>query len=157
MFKKMDFESAQRLAHSVKGMAGNISAKNLFEAAYELDMSIRAREDKEWRLKFENFKNNLAEVINSITDYIDKNDIEKQSQKTIEFKPRVLDSKSAKPLMKQLLEELRSSSLNTEITFAQSEMVKSGTMVGPRIFSTGTILYGADGDFKAIIRLGTDK
>ncbi|WP_340076006.1 amidohydrolase family protein [Leptobacterium sp. I13] len=42
-------------------------------------------------------------------------------------------------------------SVNTEITFAQSEMVKNGTMVGPRIFSTGTILYGADGDFKAVI------
>ena len=42
-------------------------------------------------------------------------------------------------------------SSNTEMVFAQSEMVKSGAMVGPRIFSTGTILYGADGDFKAIV------
>ncbi len=42
-------------------------------------------------------------------------------------------------------------SVNSEITFAQSEMVKSGKMVGPRIFSTGTIIYGADGDFKAVI------
>ena len=42
-------------------------------------------------------------------------------------------------------------STETEITFAQSEMVKAGVMVGPRIFSTGTILYGADGDFKAVI------
>ena len=30
-------------------------------------------------------------------------------------------------------------------------MVKAGTLIGPRIFSTGTILYGADGDFKAEI------
>jgi len=42
-------------------------------------------------------------------------------------------------------------SVNSEITFAQSEMVKSGAMTGPRIFSTGTILYGAEGDFKAEI------
>ena len=42
-------------------------------------------------------------------------------------------------------------SANTEMTFAQSEMVKAGIMTGPRIFSTGTILYGADGDFKAVI------
>ncbi len=42
-------------------------------------------------------------------------------------------------------------SSNTEMTFSQSEMVKNGEMVGPRIFSTGTILYGADGDFKAVI------
>lgn len=42
-------------------------------------------------------------------------------------------------------------SSNSEMVFSQSEMVKAGTMVGPRIFSTGTILYGADGDFKAVI------
>ena len=39
----------------------------------------------------------------------------------------------------------------SEMVFAQSEMVKAGMMVGPRVFSTGTILYGADGDFKAVI------
>lgn len=42
-------------------------------------------------------------------------------------------------------------SANSEFVFAQSELVKVGNMVGPRIFSTGTILYGADGDFKAIV------
>ncbi|MDP4264882.1 MAG: amidohydrolase family protein [Bacteroidota bacterium] len=42
-------------------------------------------------------------------------------------------------------------SANSEMVFAQSELVKAGLMVGPRVFSTGTILYGADGDFKAVI------
>lgn len=42
-------------------------------------------------------------------------------------------------------------SANSEFVFAQSELVKAGKMVGPRVFSTGTILYGADGDFKAVI------
>jgi len=42
-------------------------------------------------------------------------------------------------------------STNTEMVFSQAEMVKAGHMVGPRIYSTGTILYGADGDFKAVI------
>ena len=42
-------------------------------------------------------------------------------------------------------------SANTETVFALSEMVRAGLMTGPRIFSTGTILYGADGDFKAVV------
>ncbi|MBD3629321.1 amidohydrolase family protein [Cyclobacterium sp.] len=42
-------------------------------------------------------------------------------------------------------------SANTETVFTLSEMVKSGALTGPRIFSTGFILYGADGDFKAVI------
>lgn len=42
-------------------------------------------------------------------------------------------------------------SANSTTVFGLSEMIKSGQMVGPRLFSTGTILYGADGDFKATI------
>ncbi|MEM6265346.1 MAG: amidohydrolase family protein, partial [Bacteroidota bacterium] len=42
-------------------------------------------------------------------------------------------------------------SINTEMVFSQAEMVRSGRLLGPRIYSTGTILYGADGDFKAVI------
>ena len=42
-------------------------------------------------------------------------------------------------------------SATTETVFSQAELVNAGLMVGPRIFSTGTILYGADGDFKAVI------
>ena len=40
-------------------------------------------------------------------------------------------------------------SSNSEMIFSQSEMIKAGNMIGPRLYSTGTILYGADGDFKA--------
>ena len=42
-------------------------------------------------------------------------------------------------------------SANSEMVFSQSEMIKAGYMVGPRVFSTGTIIYGADGNFKAVI------
>lgn len=42
-------------------------------------------------------------------------------------------------------------SANTESIFTSSEMIKSGQIVGPRLFSTGIILYGAEGDFKAVI------
>lgn len=42
-------------------------------------------------------------------------------------------------------------SANTESIFTLSELIKNGQMVGPRLYSTGAILYGADGDFKAVI------
>ncbi len=42
-------------------------------------------------------------------------------------------------------------SSNTEMVFSQSEMLKAGRLIGPRVYSTGTVLYGADGDFKAVI------
>jgi Tol biopolymer transport system component/imidazolonepropionase-like amidohydrolase len=42
-------------------------------------------------------------------------------------------------------------SSNTEMVFANSEMIAAGIMVGPRLYSTGTILYGAEGSYKAPI------
>lgn len=41
-------------------------------------------------------------------------------------------------------------SSNTEMVFSSSETIRAGGIVGPRVFSTGTILYGAEGSFKAI-------
>ncbi len=38
----------------------------------------------------------------------------------------------------------------TEMIFSASELGKAGRLLGPRLFSTGTILYGAEGSAKAI-------
>ena len=46
---------------------------------------------------------------------------------------------------------LHDPSADTKMVFAESEMVKAGLLLGPRMFSTGRILYGADGNFKAKI------
>ena len=42
-------------------------------------------------------------------------------------------------------------SVNTAAAFTLEELQKSGKTVGPRMFSTGFILYGAEGDFKAVV------
>ncbi len=42
-------------------------------------------------------------------------------------------------------------SSNSEMIFSQAEMIRAGHMIGPRLYSTGNILYGAEGDFKAVI------
>ncbi len=42
-------------------------------------------------------------------------------------------------------------SSNSEMIFSHAEMIRAGNTIGPRLYSTGTILYGADGDFKAPI------
>lgn len=42
-------------------------------------------------------------------------------------------------------------SVHTKAAFTLEELQKSGQTVGPRLFSTGFILYGAEGDFKAVV------
>ena len=40
---------------------------------------------------------------------------------------------------------------NTETVFTNAEMIRAGLKLGPRLFSTGTILYGAETPFKAVV------
>jgi Tol biopolymer transport system component/imidazolonepropionase-like amidohydrolase len=42
-------------------------------------------------------------------------------------------------------------SASTDAVFYNSEMIKAGLMVAPRLYSTGTVLYGAEGSLKAIV------
>jgi imidazolonepropionase-like amidohydrolase len=49
------------------------------------------------------------------------------------------------------LTTLHDPSNRTSDIYTQSEMQRTGRVVGPRIFSTGTVLYGAKGDFSAVI------
>ena len=41
---------------------------------------------------------------------------------------------------------------DTETVFTNAELVRAGAKLGPRLFSTGTILYGAETPFKAVDR-----
>jgi imidazolonepropionase-like amidohydrolase/Tol biopolymer transport system component len=40
---------------------------------------------------------------------------------------------------------------DTETVFTNAELVRAGVKLGPRVFSTGTILYGAETPFKAVV------
>jgi imidazolonepropionase-like amidohydrolase/Tol biopolymer transport system component len=58
------------------------------------------------------------------------------------------------PLMANLafgVTTMHDPSNDTETVFTNAEMIRAGLKVGPRLFSTGTILYGAETPFKAIV------
>jgi imidazolonepropionase-like amidohydrolase len=40
---------------------------------------------------------------------------------------------------------------DTETVFSNAELIRTGAKLGPRVFSTGTILYGAETPFKAVV------
>ncbi len=45
---------------------------------------------------------------------------------------------------------------DTETVFSNAELIRSGGKLGPRLFSTGTILYGAETPFKAVVETYED-
>ena len=57
---------AVRLAHSVKGMAGNLSAKALFQAASVLEVAIKEERWDDWPVLLKAFKSALAQVVAGI-------------------------------------------------------------------------------------------
>jgi len=45
---------------------------------------------------------------------------------------------------------------DTETVFANAELIRAGVKLGPRLYSTGTILYGAETPFKTVIETYED-
>jgi HPt (histidine-containing phosphotransfer) domain-containing protein len=41
MLEREEYEEAERLAHTVKGGAGNLEAKNVFEASHRIEEALK--------------------------------------------------------------------------------------------------------------------
>ncbi len=65
-WQKQDYETARRLAHSVKGVSGNLSARDLYAAAAELEQAIQNHDAKNVPLLHDRFHRMLSLVLHSI-------------------------------------------------------------------------------------------
>ncbi|MBF0390036.1 MAG: response regulator [Desulfamplus sp.] len=61
-----DIVAAERIAHTVKGVAGNISAQELYLASTELDKALREGRDSDYSELLANFDASLKQVLDSI-------------------------------------------------------------------------------------------
>jgi two-component system, sensor histidine kinase and response regulator len=65
--RKDDLNVAKNIAHTVKGMAGNLAAQPLFEAAQNLDSGIHHNKKSEWPMLIDIFDHELQQVLTSIS------------------------------------------------------------------------------------------
>jgi len=63
-----DYSTAERLAHTVKGVAGSIGAHSLFELAGNLEQALRGRSPHDEA--FQAFRDELNRVIRVLTDFL---------------------------------------------------------------------------------------
>ena len=63
-----DLARAIRVAHSVKGMAGNFSARDLFHAAHALEAGLEADQRVQWPGLLAGFEHALGQVVASIKE-----------------------------------------------------------------------------------------
>lgn len=61
-----DYQTARRLAHSIKGVAGNLSAVDIYDAASELEQAIRNTEAERIPQLLDRLRTTLSIVIHSV-------------------------------------------------------------------------------------------
>ncbi len=72
MLKNHDIEAALLLAHTLKGVAGNLSANELYKTALKLERGIRLENASDVNNLMDNFEDALAEVLESVKNLVQK-------------------------------------------------------------------------------------
>ncbi|MBF0383214.1 MAG: response regulator [Magnetococcales bacterium] len=111
-----DLLSAKNITHSIKGMAGNLSAMELFNSATKLDLALKEQRLDDLALLLDIFRKDFAVVINSISKLKQKWDSEsKLKAKNVEIVP--IDKEVVAPLLQELKNNLQEANFNAYSVF----------------------------------------
>jgi two-component system sensor histidine kinase/response regulator len=77
-----DEEKAARIAHTLKGVAGNIGANELYELAKEYELSVKENgiDSENVKVKFYDLNENLKKIIRELEECIGQNQVKKENQ-----------------------------------------------------------------------------
>lgn len=110
-----DLESASRLAHSIKGIAGNLSATELQNAALQLETRIKQEQQDDLPLLMENFNATLERVFGSVASLVvaEKNDFLKEDASMLPQAMLSIDRAKVAPLLLELADYISDASFKT--------------------------------------------
>jgi two-component system sensor histidine kinase/response regulator len=103
---KVDPETATRLAHTVKGVAGNIGAQDLHLVAADLEAAIRQDQDQDIQGLLDGFSEALDLVLNSIADLELKSRDSAAKRLSAQATPESIDPDRVLSLLNELREYL---------------------------------------------------
>ena len=101
-----DLETAARLAHTVKGVAGNLGAEALLPVAADLELAIKREEMDGLNGLIESFETQLYIVMSGIQELEDRDAAAKQADVPVE--EVTIDVDAVKPLLSEMAELLES-------------------------------------------------
>lgn len=105
---RQDYEEARSIIHAVKGVAGNIGAENLFNAAQELESSLKKKDINNIPFFAQKFYQAFQEVINSLQQ------LDRDSPSTAVRENHPMDYTQVKELLREIM-----SVLETDLTEAK--------------------------------------
>mgnify|MGYP000203196041 CR=1 FL=1 len=102
LFEKKDWESLMRLAHSLKGSAGNIGANDLQDAAFQLEKaSSKGAASPPEKNLVDNVVTTLSQVLESLQTLADT-----EKGEPLDVKADIVEPAKVIPLLKQLADAL---------------------------------------------------
>lgn len=128
--RQSDQASAQLLAHSIRGMAGNFSASKLSEAAGNLEKGIKQNERETWPYLLEDFENHLGQVMASIKTM---QDAEESMPTEVNEPPLVVaqvDQAMVTPLLQRLSICLQDANFEAVDVFEEVKQLLVGAKTG---------------------------
>jgi two-component system, sensor histidine kinase and response regulator len=125
--RKDDLISAGRIAHAVKGIAGNISAKKLFDVTQNLDNELQKPLEQQ-SINIDEFETTLDEVVKSIGEMKQQDEIEAKAleQPQDGTKSQPLDIEKITVMMKELSQQIVGLSFDAEDTFIRLKPLFTG-------------------------------
>jgi polar amino acid transport system substrate-binding protein len=100
--RNRDIEQAARLAHTVKGVSGNLGADGLFQAAGKLEKEIKQGNKDSMKPILDSFESHLNVVIESIENMRQQDDVRKQKTAPLMDQDAPLDLSTVQPLLSEL-------------------------------------------------------
>ena len=101
-----DAETATRLAHTVKGVSGNLGAEGLYRASADLEKAIKEGKTKSLEDKIAEFDSRLRVVMEGI-EALEEQETRK-SKEAVPEEEVVVDKEAVKPLLKEMARLLES-------------------------------------------------
>ena len=114
--KKHDKDTAHRMAHTLKGVAGAIGASDLYLSTRELDEAFKNAEQDTYRELIRKVEKDLSTVITAIEQFFNLNGQNGDSPQTGE-----IDAEKFKPLLIELRKLLRAGDLDAETVMKSIE------------------------------------
>ncbi|MEO5363717.1 MAG: response regulator [Magnetococcus sp. DMHC-8] len=125
-------QEAKRMAHTIRGMAGNLSARRLFAAAESLEKAIQAGQREQWPELLQQFRQELTTILHTIAAIAPAGESEGGVVPP--------DNIGVPELMAQLAELIGTSNLTALRCFEQLKQALGGSMV-EEVAALESVLY----------------
>ncbi|MBF0583126.1 MAG: response regulator [Magnetococcales bacterium] len=114
-----DQKQAALLIHTVKGIAGNLSATLLFDAAKQLEESLRNGQQAEWLRLLQVFAQSLQQVLSSIESLPPLSELRAADSEESAHTIPPMDKERLEPLVQQLADRLIAQDAQAQLLFEQ--------------------------------------